>query len=57
MQNATQDAVSTIGSVTQSASEMGAFSNEVLQAAVNLLRQAESLRTEIDGFLDTIKTT
>ena len=51
----TSEVSGTIGQVTQAASETGASSNEVLSAASELSRQSETLRGEVDSFLDNIK--
>ena len=51
----TSEVSSTITQVTSAATETGESSNEVLNAANELSRQAETLRSEVDTFLDNIQ--
>ena len=41
--------------VSQAASETGAAANDVLGAAGELAKQAETLRGEVDGFLAAVR--
>ena len=51
----TQEVSSNISGVTQAASETGQASNQILEAANDLTRQSERLKTEVVGFLDTVR--
>ncbi|MFL5289104.1 MAG: methyl-accepting chemotaxis protein [Rhodopila sp.] len=51
----TQDVSATISNVSQGANATGAAASQVLSAAGELGRQAETLRAEVDGFLDKIR--
>lgn len=53
---ATTEVSSHISGVTQGASETGKASNHVLEAAAALTKQAETLRMEVDEFLEGVKT-
>ncbi len=45
----------TVAGVQQAASETGSAANQTLQSAAELAKQAESLRTMVDGFLADVK--
>ena len=51
----THEVSSNIAGVTQAAGETGAASTQVLAAANELARQAETLRSEVDTFLATVR--
>lgn len=51
----TQDVSANIGSVTQAASESSAASNQVLSSARDLSQQAETLRAEVNRFLEGVR--
>ena len=51
----TQEVSDNITSVTQAAGETGAGAGQVLASAEQLARQADTLRQEIEGFLDSIR--
>jgi methyl-accepting chemotaxis protein len=51
----TQDVSGSIGQVTQAAGEAGSAASQVLGAAGELSRQAETLRMDVERFLDNIK--
>ncbi len=51
----TQEVSGSIGQVTQAAGEAGAAAAQVLGAAGELSRQAETLRMDVEQFLDRIK--
>ena len=51
----TSEVSSSIGLVTQAASETGASSSEVLDASAELSQQAETLRSQVDSFINDIK--
>ena len=51
----TQDVSSTISGVSEGANATGAAASQVLAAAGDLGKQAETLRAEVDGFLDKIR--
>jgi methyl-accepting chemotaxis protein len=53
--NGTQEVSTNIINVTQAAAETGQSSNEVLNAAAELSQHAETLRQEVDTFLNDIK--
>ncbi|WP_120497513.1 methyl-accepting chemotaxis protein [Kiloniella sp. EL199] len=51
----TQQVSSNITSVQQAAEQTGASSNEVLEAAGELSKQSETLRTEVDNFIQGLR--
>jgi methyl-accepting chemotaxis protein len=53
----TAEVSSSIVEVARGAAEVGGASSEVLSAAGQLTRNAEALRSQVDGFLNKIKTT
>ncbi len=53
----TAEVSSSIVEVARGAAEVGGASSEVLGAAGQLTRNAEALRSQVDGFLDKIKST
>lgn len=53
----TQEVSSTIGTVTSAAGQAKAFSGTLLNAATRLSEQAESLGSEVDRFLNSIRST
>jgi methyl-accepting chemotaxis protein len=53
----TAEVSSSIVEVARGAAEVGGASSEVLGAAGQLTRNAETLRSQVDGFLHRIKTT
>lgn len=53
----THDVSFTIAEVTRSATETGSASSQVLEAAGELSRNAETLRGQVDGFLARIRAT
>ncbi len=53
--NATADVTQNAESVSSSMESTGSAANQVVEAAIDLNRQAEALRTEISHFLDNIR--
>jgi len=53
--NATAQVTAKAESVSSSMESTGSAANQVVEAAVDLNRQAEALRLEISGFLDNIR--
>jgi len=51
----THDVSFTITEVTRSATDTGSASHQVLDAASELSRNAETLRSQVDGFLARIR--
>ena len=51
----TQEVTQNISGVTQSASETGQAADQVLALAGDLTRQSGTLRTAVEGFLDTVR--
>ena len=51
----TQEVSSNIAGVTQASQEAGAASGQVTSAAGELSQQAETLKTEVNGFLDRVR--
>ncbi|MEM8853108.1 MAG: CHASE3 domain-containing protein [Pseudomonadota bacterium] len=51
----TQDVTSTIGEVRSAADATGAAASEVLARAEDMLEKSETLRGEVDGFLDRLE--
>jgi methyl-accepting chemotaxis protein len=51
-----QEVASNIASVSQAAAETGNAAEQVLAAAADLSRQAETLRHEVDAFIDHIRS-
>jgi methyl-accepting chemotaxis protein len=51
----TQEVTQNISGVTQAASETGQAANQVLTLAEDLTKQSGTLRTAVDGFLDTVR--
>jgi methyl-accepting chemotaxis protein len=54
--NGTSEVSSNITGVTQAAAETGTAATEIQSAAADLSKQSEALRTEVDGFLDKIRS-
>lgn len=54
--NGTEDISRSIGDVQGAAEQTGHASSQLLEAASHLARQAETLRGQVDGFLETVRT-
>jgi methyl-accepting chemotaxis protein len=50
----TREVSSNVGGVNQAADETGASAGQILTAAGELSKQAETLRAEIDSFLEKV---